>query len=154
MDFYIPEKAFYWLPLVKILMFIKWSKIDLELSVWCNSVSMCMNTHSNTPVVFFLSIIGAGLVLQSKAGIIWAIVAGSGGAGTTGASGQWAGAWKPRGMAHGSQLHGLVHHLHGFKHTPRVVPARRNGAWVAIKRLYQFYIIFHILGNGCVILNL
>lgn len=45
-----------------------------------------MQTHSNTPVVFFLSIIEVGLVLQSKASIVGAIVAGSGGARATGLS--------------------------------------------------------------------
>lgn len=92
-----------------------------------------MQAQWNTPVVFFLSMIGAGLVLQSKAGIIGAIVAGSGGAGTAGADGHRAGAWQPRGVAPRPQPPKLVDYLHGFKHAPRVVPAGRSRLWVAIK---------------------
>lgn len=94
---------------------------------------MCVNI----PVVFFLSITGAWLVLQSKACIIWAIVTGSGGAVTTRASGHRAGPRHPWGVAARPLPHSLVHHLHSFKHTPRVVPARRNRAKLAMKRWHQ-----------------
>lgn len=46
----------------------KWVKLMLQKLK--NSASMCIDAHSDTPVVFFLSITGAGLVLQCKSSII------------------------------------------------------------------------------------
>lgn len=80
--------------------------------------------HSDTPAVIFLGSIGAGLVLQSKAGVIRAVVAGSGGAGTTGSDRHRAGAWKSRGLALRPEPPRLVYHLHCFKHPPWVIPVR------------------------------
>lgn len=85
--------------------------------------------HLNTPVVFFLSIVAVWLVLQGEADVVGAVVAGPGGAGAAGANRQRAGAGQPGGGAARPQSHrNLVHHLHCFKHTPRVGPERRNRA--------------------------
>jgi len=100
------------------LMCIKWFETIQEFALLCNCTS--------SPVVFFLNLNGAGLVLQGKAGIIRAIPAGSGGAGTTGLHGHRAGAWQPRWVALGPHTPNLVNHLYGFKHTPRVVPTKRK----------------------------
>lgn len=95
-----------------------------EEYVWDECAAWRNCAHS--PVVFFQSRCRAGLVLEGKAGVIWAVVAGSRGAGTTGACGYRAGAWQPRWVAPGPRPASLVHQLHCFKHTPRVVPARSN----------------------------
>lgn len=88
-----------------------------------------LHTSSHTPVIFFLSLMAAGLVLQRKAGVIRAIVAGSGGAGATGLVGHWVRARQSRGVAPRQQPPSLVHDLHSVKHSPWVVSVRTNRAF-------------------------
>lgn len=70
--------------------------------------------------------IGARLVFQVQAGIIGAIVAGPRGAVRAGRCRHRAGAWHTWWVALRPLPYSLVHHFHGFKNTPGVVPARGN----------------------------